>query len=145
LRHRDEIPLLLPRMADFAAWVSAAERGLGWDKGEFRAAYTGNRKAAVGRALEADVIGEPVCKLVEHEDWLGSPTELLDRLAGYVPDALPKSRAWPAVNKLRGRLRMLQPALREKGIELDIDPNNKSNDANRTRLIGIRRDRARET
>ncbi len=25
LRHRDDVPALLPRMADFAAWVSAAE------------------------------------------------------------------------------------------------------------------------
>jgi hypothetical protein len=143
LRHRDEIPPLLPRMADFAVWVSAAEPGLGWEKGAFLAVYTGNRKAAVGRALEADVLGEPVCKLVENEDWLGSPTELLTRLADYVSDAVRKGRAWPAVNKLRGRLRFLQSALRERGIELDIDPSHKSNDANRTRLIGIRRSLAR--
>ena len=55
----------------------------------------------------------------------------------------PASRAWPAVNKLGGQLRFLQSELREKGIELHIDPNHKSNDANRTRLIGIRRDRLR--
>jgi hypothetical protein len=143
LRRRDEIPPLLPRMADFAAWVSAAELELGWEPGAFLAAYTGNRKAAVERALEADVIGEPVCRLVESGDWRGSPTGLLDRLAAFAPEGVPKSRAWPAVNKLRGRLRMLQPALRERGIEMDIDPNLKSNDASRTRLIGIRRDRSR--
>ena len=90
------------------------------------------------------MLGESVCKLVENEDWLGSPTELLTRLGDYVSDAIRKSRAWPAVNKLRGRLRFLQSALREKGIELDLDPSHKSNDANRTRLIGIRRDRSRE-
>jgi hypothetical protein len=84
-----------------------------------------------------------VCRLVESGDWRGSPTGLLDRLADFAPEGVAKSRAWPAVNKLRGRLRTLQPALRERGIEMDIDPNLKSNDANRTRLIGIRRERSR--
>jgi hypothetical protein len=78
LRRRDEIPALLPQMADFAVWVSAAEPALGWDKGEFLAAYTGNRKAAAGRTLEADVLGEPVCRLVESEDLAGFPDRTAD-------------------------------------------------------------------
>ena len=142
LRRRDEIPPLLPRMADFAAWVSAAELGLGWEPGAFLAAYTGNRNAAVERALEADVIGEPVCRLVESGNC-GFPDWAAGSIGHFAPEGVAKSRAWPAVNKLRGRLRMLQPTLRERGIEMDIDPNLKSNDANRTRLIGIRRDRSR--
>lgn len=142
LRHGDEIPPVLPRMADFAAWVSAAEAGLGWEKGEFIAAYLGNRKGAIEAAIEADPIGEAACRLVATRDWSGSPTELLTRLAELVPDTVSKSRTWPAANKLRGRLRRLAPALRERGIMLDLD--GRANDSARTRIIGIRRDRAAE-
>jgi len=36
----------LPRMADFAAWVTACEPALGWTAGSFLTAYTGNRADA---------------------------------------------------------------------------------------------------
>jgi hypothetical protein len=139
LRHRDEIPSVLTRMADFAAWVSAAETALGWEKGTFIAAYLGNRGGTVEAAIEASPIGEAVCQLVEKDDWFGSPTELHARLGEKVTDTVRKSRTWPAVNKLRGELRRLQSPLRERGITLQLD--DRANDAARTRIIGIRRDR----
>lgn len=140
LRHRGDRPPVLTRMADFVVWVSAAETALGWEKGDFSAAYLGNRKGQIEAALEADPLSDAVVQLVETEDWLGSPTELLARLGEKVTDAVRKSRSWPAANKLRGRLRRLATALREKGIFLDLD--DRANDAARTRIIGIRRNRA---
>lgn len=140
LRHRDETPPVLTRMADFAAWVSAAEPALGWDKGMFIATYLGNRQGQVEAAIEADPIGEAVCQLVEKEDWFGSPTELLARLGELVTDAVRKGRSWPAANKVRGRLRRLASPLREREITLDLDE--RANDAARTRIIGIRRHRS---
>jgi putative DNA primase/helicase len=140
LRDRDTVPPPVTRMADFEVWVTAAEPALGWEKGAFIGAYLGNRKGQVEAAIEADPIGEAVCQLVEQEDWLGSPTELLARLGEKVTDAVRKSRTWPAANKLRGRLRRLAGPLRERGITLDLD--DRANDAARTRLIGIRRDRS---
>ncbi len=142
LRHRDEIPPVLTRMADFAAWVSAAETALGWEPGTFIAAYLGNRKGTNEAAIEADAIGEAVCQLVEKNDWSGSATELLARLGELVTDSVIKGRGWPAANKLRGRLRRLATALRERGITLDLDE--RANDNARTRVIGIRRERAAE-
>ena len=41
----------VPRMADFARWVTAAEPGLGWQKGDFMRHYTANRKEANQAAL----------------------------------------------------------------------------------------------
>src|SRR5262249_48386394 len=32
-----------PRMADFAVWATAAETALGWERGSFLKAYSGNR------------------------------------------------------------------------------------------------------
>src|SRR5712691_7195164 len=142
LRHRDEIPPVLTRMADFAAWVSAAETALGWEPGKFIAAYLGNRRGTNEASIEADAVGEAVCQLVEKNDWSGSATELLARLGELVTDSVSKGRSWPAANKLRGRLRRLATALRERGITLDLDE--RANDSARTRVIGIRRERAAE-
>jgi putative DNA primase/helicase len=139
LRHRGEMPPVLTRMADFVVWVSAAETSLGWVKGDFVAAYVGNRKGQVEAALEADPLSDAVAQLVETDDWLGSPTELLARLGEKVTDPVRKSRGWPPTNKLRSRLRRLATALREKGIFLDLDE--RANDPTRTRIIGIRRSR----
>jgi len=139
LRHRGETPAVLTRMADFCVWVSAAETALGWEKGDFISAYTGNRKGQIEAALEADPLSDAVAQLVEANDWIGSPTELLARLGEKVTDTVRKSRSWPPANKLRSRLRRLATALREKGIFLDLDE--RANDIARTRIIGIRRNR----
>jgi hypothetical protein len=75
----------LPRMADFALWVTAAERGLGWEPGSFLGAYNRNRRKALDVALEASPIVDPLRELVEGEDgerWEGSASELLDKLTG---------------------------------------------------------------
>src|SRR5262249_54050728 len=42
----------LPRMADFAAWVTACEPALGWPPGSFLAAYRGNVADANELALD---------------------------------------------------------------------------------------------
>jgi hypothetical protein len=43
-RHRGELPPTLTRMADFVAWVSAADPALGWYPGDFLKAYMRNRE-----------------------------------------------------------------------------------------------------
>jgi hypothetical protein len=124
-------------MADFAAWINAAEPALGWHAGDFLEAFLENRRGAVDTTIEADPIGPALCELVAKSDWQGPATELLSALAGLVGPDVPKSRIWPAANKLRGRLRRLQPALRTKGIVLDLDQ--RASDAQRTRIIIVRR------
>src|SRR5262249_25759551 len=77
LRRLPEIKLSnLPRMADFAVWVTAAEPGLGWDEGTFSAAYQGNRDSANEIALEASVVARPLLELLETEGgWTGPAGE----------------------------------------------------------------------
>ncbi len=55
----------LPRMADFALWVAAAEASLGWPKGTFMSAYAGNRASANEVALEASLIARPLVEILE--------------------------------------------------------------------------------
>jgi hypothetical protein len=46
----------LPRMADFAAFATAAETALGFETGAFMAAYAHNQEQVADVALEADAV-----------------------------------------------------------------------------------------
>lgn len=131
----------LPRLADFALWVTAAEEGLGWEPGAFVDAYRHNREGAVETSIEADPIAGAVCALVEHRDYEGTATELLAALEERVTESVRKMRIWPPANKLKARLRRLAPVLRSQGIHLDMDL--RKSDHTRARLYSIRKpDRA---
>ena len=112
-----------PRMPDFAVWVAAAEEALGWERGAFMRAYTGNRVEANEIALANDPVAEAVRRLVDrHGEWSGTATELLSVLGNQVSDETKRSKAWPAgPNTLSNRLKRLAPALREAGVEYDGD------------------------
>lgn len=113
----------MPRMADFAVWVTAAEESLGWEPGAFMAAYTGNRQEATDSALDADPVAGAVLKLMQDKDeWSGSATELWTALNELVDEGVRHTKAWPgAPNALAGRLKRLAPTLRGVGIEYGED------------------------
>jgi hypothetical protein len=120
LRNLDRVELEeLPRMADFAMWVTAAEEALGWEPGAFMDAYAGNRSAATGLALDDDPVAVAVRELVSKGgEWSGTSTELLSDLGGLVDEVTRRSRSWPtAANTLSNHLNRIAPALREVGIE----------------------------
>jgi hypothetical protein len=80
---------LLPRMGDFAQWVTAAEPGLGWPPGAFMEAYRGNRAEAHHQALEASPVGELVVRFVEEQGrWEGTTRDLLRLLAAQAGRAV---------------------------------------------------------
>ncbi len=126
-----------PRMVDFALWVTAAEEALGWPDGAFMEAYAENRAIAVETSIESDPVAVAVKELAHaNADWDGTPTQLLDALTSYAPDAGVNSRIWPqAPNALTNRLRRVAPGLRQLGIE--IEDYRKGKD--RTRMILIRK------
>jgi hypothetical protein len=111
----------LPRMADFARWVTAAEEGLGWSQGTFIKAYEANRMNLIDIALEADMVATAIINLMElTAKWAGTPSELYETLKRLVPDYERKTNAWPrAANALSGRLIRSQTFLRKKGIEIE--------------------------
>jgi len=128
----------LPRMADFAKWVTACEPGLLWGEGEFMEAYTGNRAEAIELALETDPVAVAVRALLEEEgkeEWEGTATELLRALEVYVPEATRKTKSWPKTAKTLGnRLRRAATFLRQTGIDVEFY---RLDTAARTRLIRI--------
>ncbi|MGD0020091.1 MAG: bifunctional DNA primase/polymerase [Candidatus Limnocylindrales bacterium] len=123
-----------PRMADFARWVVAAEPALGWPTGSFLKAYTGNRDAIHEIALDAAVIVPPMRTMLESGEFVGTATELLDRLAGIVGESATRRKGWPGnATSLSRELARIAPNLRSVGIEVE-----KRRESHGRRLIAIR-------
>ena len=113
-----------PRMADFAKWVVSAEPALPWEPGSFMKAYDQNRFELIDVAIESDPISLSVLEMMTRpeapEEWSGTPTALLKRLANYVPNNAANKKGWPqAPNIFSGRLRRVQTFLRAKGIDIE--------------------------
>ncbi len=123
-----------PRMADFARWVVAAEPALGWPAGSFLKAYTGNRDAIHEIVLDAAVIVPPMRTLLESGEFMGTATELLDRLAGIVGESATRRKGWPgSATSLSRELARIAPNLRSVGIEVE-----KRRESHGRRVIAIR-------
>jgi hypothetical protein len=108
----------LPRMADFAIWVSACERALGLERGEALEAYRANCAETRNLALDASPLYEPL-REVARAGFSGTSSELLFLLSKLASDSTRRSRRWPkAPNALSNALRRMTGSLRSAGIEL---------------------------
>lgn len=108
----------LPRMADFAKWVTAAEKALGWIPGTFMSIYDSNRSEAVELGLESDPVAGAIRSLMDqHQKWEGTPSQLVSLLGRYVPDNVRNRKTWVTSRSIRNRIRRLAPGLRSIGIE----------------------------
>ena len=113
----------LPRLADFATWVTAAEPALGWADGTFVTALSSTRTDAARAELEAAAIGNELeawaGALAVGEPWEGTASELmalLEERAGGA-DAAQRRRGWPhSPRAMGGAIRRLSPALRQLGV-----------------------------
>lgn len=109
----------LPRMADFAQWISAAEPGLGWEPGAFIRAYAENRSLAVEVVIENNAVAKAIRSLAAERSWEGSASELLPLLENRVSETTRRHRSWPtSPSALGGWLGRLAPALRNVGVDL---------------------------
>jgi len=101
----------LPRMADFAIWVIACERELGFADGEFLAAYRANRTDASATTLEFSAI----IHLTDAKGgaWQGSVKDLLTALNAKADDAEKRDPEWPK------NPRALRSALNRIDVNLD--------------------------
>jgi len=111
---------VLPRMADFAEWIVAAEPALPWAPGDFMRAYTDNRASAHEITLEAALIAGPIRELAA-AGFAGKAKELLAALEEIADEKTIKGKDWPkSPQGLGGALRPIAPNLRAIGIEVDI-------------------------
>lgn len=110
-----------PRMADFAAWIVAAEPALPWKPGAFLDAYSNNRVDANDLTLEASPVAQAVRDFMQErgEPWTGSATELLTELEGVTTEKIRKLKTWPTSGQtLSGVLRRLAPNLRAAKVDV---------------------------
>lgn len=130
----------LPRLADFATLVTAAESGLGWKAGAFMAVYDANRETANNALVEDSVLWPPLEKLLtEEREWLGTAAELLDALTKRAAEAVTRAREWPKKPRgLSGQLRRLAPSLGIAGVRVEFD---RDNSKRRNRQIRLRAER----
>jgi hypothetical protein len=112
-RERTMVLDALPRMADWAVWVTAAEPALGWPAESILSAYRTMRGAAIEATLDGDPLAVALRALTR--PWLGTAQDLLSRItpAGRAP------RGWPETPRaMSAALRRLAPGLRRVGIEI---------------------------
>jgi hypothetical protein len=124
-----------PRMADFVAWVTAAEPSLPWKRGAFLETYSSNVEAANSLSLEASVIYPSLSVL--SLPFEGTATELLEKLKTGLSDPQKQPKGWPAnARALSGLLRRIAPNLRRVGINVTFD---RGRGQSRTRNLKIER------
>ena len=136
LRNRDTVELVdLPRLADFAIIMAAAEPALGWRKGTFAQAYKANQQAARVRAVESDSVAVLLTELLDkNPTWSGTATQLLDVLKRRTYEVVVWVPRDPA--RLSSRLKRLVPDLKAVGIEVTFSREGRQG----TRMIHIRRE-----
>jgi hypothetical protein len=130
----------LPRMADFALWVTAGEQALGLAEGAFMAAYQGNRQGANDLALEASPVGKVVLDfLAKTSAWSGTASELLSELEKLADDKTTRLKGWPQTPRaLSGIIKRLAPNLRAVGIGVEFGTEGRGR--NKRRRITIRKE-----
>jgi hypothetical protein len=124
-----------PRMADFALFALACEKGSG-EKPQFLDAYTDNQAGSHAQVLDDSPLTPALVSLMqERESWSGSSSALLAELEKHTTNPLPKD--WPKKpNALTGRLRRLAPNLRRVH-RLNVDCDGRSPDRKRGRVVTI--------
>jgi energy-coupling factor transporter ATP-binding protein EcfA2 len=121
----------LPRMADFAKFVSKAEEELGWEDGSLVDAMNANRRIALEEMNEYDPLLSLIQELGRKNKNLafifsGTPVQLFEMLIEMIPGKFQKSAFPESPATLSKRLNGLKPVLRVMGIEIkDIKSNGK--------------------
>jgi hypothetical protein len=99
LRNADAVKLdNLPRMADFARWVVAAESSLPWTAGTFMQVYTMNQTEGRAAALDADPVAGALLRFLDewHGEWDGYVGGLHALLtAREFPFNARSNKSWP--------------------------------------------------
>lgn len=110
----------LPRMADFAEWVTRCATGLKWDDRAIFNAYNSNKDNAIEAGLDGDYLAIAIRKILKEENsYKGTPTALVEKLREVSAES--SHKYLPTTRTLKDKLRRLGPNLRKIGIDWDYD------------------------
>ena len=112
-----------PRMADFARWIVAAEKGgeLPWKPGDFLRTYRDAQAAMTAAAVESDRTAQAILAMMKElgHEWTGNATKLAEDLAPHVKDPDLKRDSWLYNPRaLSNRLKRIAPDLRTNGLDV---------------------------
>jgi len=116
----------MPRMADFAKWATAAVPALGMVPNDFLGAYGKNIQDIHELALESTPVGRAIMILAgeipKGGEWVGTATELLDKLSFDVGETAGHRKDWPKGARVLGSiLSRLAPNFRAVGVDITRD------------------------
>lgn len=135
-------PQQVPRLADYARFVTAGEEAFGWNPGTFMAAYKKNQEGLNRLALEASIIFRPLKKFIDEcvswsRSWEGTAHALLEEVESQAGERLPRSKYWPQTPQHFSNLLREQAAnLKEIGVEVTFK---RAPTKDRDRLITIKK------
>ncbi|MCK0473909.1 hypothetical protein [Halalkalibacter sp. APA_J-10(15)] len=114
-----------PRMADFAKWATAAESGLGFEKGSFIQAFENNQLESAKEAVEHDLFISTIIECLEKERKIsGNATTILSKLETYLPVESKKSDEWvKSPNQLKNTIHRVLPILESNNINYSFERN----------------------
>jgi len=106
----------LPRLADFAKWVTSAEAALNWPAGSFIDSFTRMRAQSDSLAIESSEIGPLLCQIADEGGFNGIPSELLELLNARADERVQKRPGWPkSPRAVTAQLQRISPNLRAIG------------------------------
>lgn len=112
----------MPRMADFAKWVLAAEIGgaFPWDGAKFMDAYVENRRDIQEASVESNPLSSEIRKWMDEVEFIEeTPTDLLKKLNNRAEHESMQQTTWPkGANALSNALRRISPEMRAVGINV---------------------------
>ena len=130
--HPEKIKLKeYPRMADFAEYGEVIARCIGYGENEFIETYFDNIEIQNDEVMESSIVANVLMDFMEDRDeWEGSATLLYTTLTNFVENkeggSFRKNKLWPsAPNSLTRKINELAPTLKEKGIDIIHNYENK--------------------
>lgn len=105
----------LPRMADFAEWITRCEVALDWEIGSMLQAYSNNKDKAIEIGLDGDYLATAIKTILDKKShYEGTATDLVKKLRAVSPEL--DEKYLPTTQTLKSRLKRKAPALRKVGI-----------------------------
>jgi energy-coupling factor transporter ATP-binding protein EcfA2 len=111
----------LPRMADFATWVSAGEPSLGWKPGSFLEALEQNNAESLKTSLEGSLLAAKIIDALNDDVQLeGTPTHVFGVLSLRVGPEERRNKSWPNNAQAMGRqLTLIKAAMAQVGVFIE--------------------------
>lgn len=116
----------LPRMSDFARWIIASEKKLGWPTGTFLKLLKDNRDASKETTLDDCPVVSALARLLVPGSWKGNMTALLESLNKLKVEHEARHPDWPkSPNTLSGILRRVEGSLDHAGFKITFNKRTK--------------------